>query len=69
MVVLFYLLYYYTLFKIYEESNKCAQIIFSDMKKAGFKVNNIHERGDLTGFNWSEVLAETQKKILKINDY
>lgn len=43
--------------KIYEESNKCAQIMFYDMKKAGFKVNNIYERSDLTGFNWSEVPA------------
>ncbi|MDY4575531.1 MAG: N-acetylmuramoyl-L-alanine amidase [Intestinibacter sp.] len=43
--------------KIYEESNKCAKIIFSDMKEAGFKVNNIYERSDLTGFNWSEVPA------------
>ncbi|MGM9532787.1 N-acetylmuramoyl-L-alanine amidase [Intestinibacter sp.] len=43
--------------KIYEESNKCAEIMFSDMKEAGFKVNNIYERSDLTGFNWSEVPA------------
>ncbi|MCI6739054.1 MAG: N-acetylmuramoyl-L-alanine amidase [Intestinibacter sp.] len=43
--------------KIYKESNKCAQIMFSDMKEAGFKVNNIYERSDLTGFNWSEVPA------------
>lgn len=43
--------------KIYEESNKCAKIMFSDMKEAGFKVNNIYERSDLTGFNWSEVPA------------
>ena len=31
--------------------------MFSDMKEAGFKVNNIYERSDLTGFNWSEVPA------------
>ena len=42
---------------IYEESNKCAQIMFSDMKEAGFKVRSIYERSDLTGFNWSKVPA------------
>ena len=42
---------------IYEESNKCAKIIFSDMKEAGFKVRDIYERSDLTGFNWSKVPA------------
>ena len=42
---------------IYEESNKCAEIIYNEMINDGFKVNNIYERSDLTGFNWSEVPA------------
>lgn len=42
---------------IYKESNKCAVIMSSAMKNAGFKVNNIYQRSDLTGFNWSEVPA------------
>ena len=25
------------------------------MKEAGIKVNGVFERGDLTGFNWSQV--------------
>ena len=29
--------------KIYEESNKCAQIMFYDMKKAGFKVIGVYD--------------------------
>ncbi len=41
--------------KIYPKSNECAKIIFSNMKADGFKVNNIYQRSDLTGFNWSEV--------------
>lgn len=40
---------------IYEESNKCAQIMKTEMEKSGIKVNGIFERDDLTGFNWSKV--------------
>ena len=40
---------------IYEKSNRCAQVIQDQMKKTGIKVNGIFERGDLTGFNWSQV--------------
>lgn len=43
--------------KIYKESNKCAAIMSSYLKNEGFKFNNIYERSDLTGFNWSEVPA------------
>lgn len=43
--------------KIYPKSNQCAEIMMSSMKGAGFKVNNIFQRSDLTGFNWSEVPA------------
>lgn len=43
--------------KIYPESNKCAELISAKMKQDGFKVNNIYQRSDLTGFNWSEVPA------------
>ncbi len=43
--------------KIYPESNKCAKDIFKIMTNDGFKVNNIYQRSDLTGFNWSEVPA------------
>lgn len=43
--------------KIYPESNKCANLIRSKMETDGFKVNNIYQRSDLTGFNWSEVPA------------
>lgn len=43
--------------KIYPESNECAKLISSKMKKDGFKVNDIYQRSDLTGFNWSEVPA------------
>lgn len=42
---------------IYEESNNCAKVIYKKMINDGFKVNNIYERSDLTGFNWSEVPA------------
>lgn len=42
---------------IYGESNKCAQVIYNEMVNSGFKVNDIYERSDLTGFNWSEVPA------------
>lgn len=41
--------------KIYPESNECAKLISSKMKKDGFKINDIYQRSDLTGFNWSEV--------------
>jgi N-acetylmuramoyl-L-alanine amidase len=40
---------------IYEESNKCAINVKSEMEKSNIKVNGIFERGDLTGFNWSKV--------------
>lgn len=43
--------------KIYKESNRCAAIMSSYFKNDGFKFNNIYERSDLTGFNWSEVPA------------
>lgn len=43
--------------KIYPESNECAKLISSKMKKDGFRVNSIYQRSDLTGFNWSEVPA------------
>lgn len=42
---------------IYEESNDCAEVIYNEMVNDGFKVNDIYERSDLTGFNWSEVPA------------
>lgn len=42
---------------IYPKSNECAEIMMSSMRQAGFKVNNIYQRSDLTGFNWSEVPA------------
>ncbi len=42
---------------IYPESSNCASMMFSTMKTAGFKVNNIYQRSDLTGFNWSTVPA------------
>ncbi len=40
---------------IYEDSKNCANLISDKMKEAGIKVNGIFERGDLTGFNWSQV--------------
>ena len=40
---------------IYEESQKCANMINNKMKEAGIQVNGIFERNDLTGFNWSQV--------------
>ena len=40
---------------IYEDSQNCANLISSKMKEAGIKVNGVFERGDLTGFNWSQV--------------
>ena len=40
---------------IYEESQKCANMINNKMKEAGIQVNGIFERNDLTGFNWSKV--------------
>ena len=43
--------------KIYPKSNECAEIMMASMRQAGFKVNNIYQRSDLTGFNWSEVPA------------
>ena len=41
--------------KIYPESNECAKLISLQMKQDGFKVNDIYQRIDLTGFNWSKV--------------
>lgn len=41
--------------KIFKESNRCAAIMSLYLKNDGFKFNNIYERSDLTGFNWSEV--------------
>ena len=41
--------------KIYPDSNECAKLISLQMKQDGFKVNNIYQRSDLTGFNWSKV--------------
>ena len=41
--------------KIYHDSNECAKLISLQMKQDGFKVNNIYQRSDLTGFNWSKV--------------
>lgn len=41
--------------KIYPESNECAKLISLQMKQDGFKVNDIYQRSDLTGFNWSKV--------------
>ena len=43
--------------KIYPKSNECAEIMMASMRQAGFKVNNIYQRSDLTGLNWSEVPA------------
>ena len=40
---------------IYAESNKCAKLIYDEMINSKFKVNDIYERSDLTGFNWSKV--------------
>ena len=40
---------------IYEDSQNCGNIISNKMKEAGIKVNGVFERGDLTGFNWSQV--------------
>ena len=40
---------------IYEDSQKCANLINNNMKEAGININGIFERGDLTGFNWSQV--------------
>lgn len=40
---------------IFEESNKCANIVGQKMKEAGINLNGIFQRNDLTGFNWSKV--------------
>ena len=40
---------------IYEESNKCAELIKGSMKNSGIQINGVFQRGDLTGFNWSKV--------------
>lgn len=40
---------------IFEASYECANLIKEKMDSAGFKVNGIFERDDLTGFNWSKV--------------
>lgn len=40
---------------IFEASYECANLVKSKMDVAGFKVNGIYERDDLTGFNWSKV--------------
>ncbi|MDB0438732.1 N-acetylmuramoyl-L-alanine amidase [Clostridioides difficile] len=42
---------------IYEDSNKCAEFIKTNMEQAGIQINGIVQRGDLTGFNWSKVPA------------
>ncbi|MEG0180730.1 MAG: N-acetylmuramoyl-L-alanine amidase [Peptostreptococcaceae bacterium] len=41
--------------RIYKESSKCANYIENEMKNMNINLNGIFERGDLTGFNWSEV--------------
>lgn len=40
---------------IFDESNKYAEILKSNLKENGVKVNGIFERNDITGFNWSRV--------------
>ena len=40
---------------IYKDSQNCGNLISNKMKEAGIKVNGVFERGDLTGFNWSQV--------------
>ena len=40
---------------IFEASYQCANLVKDKMNSAGFKVNGIFERDDLTGFNWSTV--------------
>ena len=40
---------------IFEASYQCANLVKAKMDSAGFKVNGIFERDDLTGFNWSTV--------------
>lgn len=40
---------------IYEDSNRCAELIKKDFQNNGIKINGIFERNDLTGFNWSKV--------------
>lgn len=40
---------------IYEESNRCAELIRTSMKSNKIELNGIFERDDLTGFNWSMV--------------
>ncbi len=42
---------------IYEDSSNCAKYVNENMQNSGFKVNGVFERGDLTGFNWSQVPA------------
>lgn len=42
---------------IYEESNKCAELVKKSMQESGIQLNGIFQRGDLTGFNWSKVPA------------
>lgn len=40
---------------IFQESNKYAKILEKNLKACGIKVNGVFERGDITGFNWSQV--------------
>lgn len=40
---------------IFQESNKYAEILKTNLKDNGVKVNGIFERNDITGFNWSRV--------------
>lgn len=40
---------------IFEDSNRYARILQTKLKKSGIKVNGVLERGDITGFNWSQV--------------
>ena len=41
--------------KIFEASNKYAEILKSKLQEGNIKVNGIFERNDITGFNWSTV--------------
>ena len=41
--------------KIYDKSYAYAEILKTELKEKGVKVNGIFERADMTGFNWSRV--------------
>lgn len=41
--------------EIYKDSFEFAKTMKEELQKSGVKVNNICERGDITGFNWSRV--------------